>query len=41
MFNPFTPKSAKLKTEGKSLEFHFAKLSIKQTAPFESTAQYI
>ena len=37
-FNPFTPKSAKFKTEEKS-SISFCKFVKKQTAPLESTAQ--
>ena len=37
-FNPFTPKSAKLKTEGKFLNFILQNCQ-KQTASHESTSQ--
>ena len=37
-FNPFTPKSAKFKTEGKVLKFILQRFQ-KQTVPLESTAQ--
>ena len=36
--NPFTSKSAKFKTEGKTLNFILQNCQ-KQTAPLESTAQ--